>query len=287
MAAGVPTPPAAILLFPTIDFRLAFAALGTDPVVPDAAANTGTNIPAIPAVENPNPQPPPVAATDPQTTAFTIRLAPPAANTAPAAPVALAGVSIAGIQEAAESDQTDNRPGDGSNQQQNFLAIFEQNSHLEPAGEMATAPTAPAAPVQHQPEMPKAAQPLNHIVLQVGQTANERVLVRLMQQSGELRLAVRTDDATIEHGLQQGLADLIGKLQDSGYRAEAWKPAQSPVTTGPAAESQNAANHSRQGDAQSQPGWSQQNDGRRQQNHSNRPRWVEELECSLTGAGQA
>jgi len=61
---------------------------------------------------------------------------------------------------------------------------------------------------------------------------------------------------------------------------------QSSVAAAPAPVSQNASNQSRQGDSQSPSGQSQQDGGQQRQNQSNRPRWVEELESTLTSKPQ-
>ena len=172
-------------------------------------------------------------------------------------------------------------------QTQSALAAFEQGRQLEPGAEIKQA-AAPSQAPELQPlraeEQPHAPQPLHNILLQVNHSANEKVLVSVVQQSGELRLSVRTDDSELAQGLQQGLSDLVGKLQSNGYRADAWHPAQSSVARGPTAESQNTSNQSRQGDSPSQQGESHQDGGQQRQNQSNRPRWVEELESNLTSS---
>ena len=87
----------------------------------------------------------------------------------------------------------------------------------------------------------------------------------------------------LARGLQQGLPELVGKLEDSGYRADGWKPAGTVAATAPAPDSQGASNHFTQSDAQSHSGWSQQQEGRQNQHQSNQPRWVQELESSMNG----
>jgi hypothetical protein len=110
--------------------------------------------------------------------------------------------------------------------------------------------------------------------------------VRVTQQAGEVRVAVHTGDADLAHGLRQGLSDLVGRLEENGYRAEAWRPAGVTTPVGQASESSHSSNNSRNTDSQAQPGWSQQDSGRRNQNQSNQPRWVEELESSMPSGGE-
>jgi hypothetical protein len=125
--------------------------------------------------------------------------------------------------------------------------------------------------------------PLKDISLQVTQPGNQRVEVRVVQQGSEVRVSVHSGDAILASGLRQGLSELQGRLEENGYRAEMWRPAGSaaPLTPTPGAHA--APGQSRGGDAQPQSGGSQQNGGRRNPQQSNQPRWVEELESSLTG----
>jgi hypothetical protein len=157
-------------------------------------------------------------------------------------------------------------------------------------------PTAPATPSPAAGETPahsvegkvaeaepKPAAPLKDLSLQVAQPGAEKVEVRLTQQSGELRVAVRTGDSDLAHGLQQGLSDLVGRLQETGFRAEAWHPGAVAAPSANAFETPTSPGDSRNGDAQSQSGGSQQQPGERRQSQPQRPGWVEELEESIAG----
>jgi len=237
----------------------------------------------------PQTQGPELAAGDPQDTAFMMRMQTAAADDNSGLQLGLTDAGIPGIQKITEVDALAPLSSSGA-QTQSALAAFEQGSQQEFAAEIKQVSAASQAPdlqALRADEQVRAPQPLNNIQLQLNQSSNEKVLVSLVQQAGELRLAVRTDDAALAHGLQQGLSDLVGKLQGNGYRADAWHPVQSPAAAGPTAESRQASNHSRQGDSQSQSGGSQGQGGRQQQNRPNRPRWVEEMESSLTPKGQA
>lgn len=132
---------------------------------------------------------------------------------------------------------------------------------------------------------PKFVAPLKDISLQVAQSGHEKVEVRVLQQGAELRVAVRTGDSGLAHGLRQGLADLVGRLEEQGYRAEAWRPANPATLASPTIEAQSTTGSSRNGDSQSQPDWSRQGGGQHQ-NQSDRPLWVEELESSIAAGGK-
>ena len=152
-----------------------------------------------------------------------------------------------------------------------------------------SAPSAPSNPVEakilESPPKP-ASVPLKDISLQVAQPGDQKVEVRVVQQSGELRVAVRTGDTDLAHGLQQGLSDLVGRLQETGYRAEAWRPGGSAVQSGPVFESRTSPGGSHNGDSQSYSGGSRQQEGERRQSQPQRPAWVEELDNSIASGDQ-
>jgi hypothetical protein len=51
-----------------------------------------------------------------------------------------------------------------------------------------------------------------------------RVEVRLTEQRGEVRVAVRTADEHLAGALRENLPTLSTRLAESGYRAETWRP---------------------------------------------------------------
>ena len=171
---------------------------------------------------------------------------------------------------------------------------------LNSYGHAPTNPEVSAAPATPSPTPPKpveaawapqsqpkaAAAPLKDISFQVAQSGTQKVEVRVVQQSGELRIAVRTPDSDLAHGLQQGLSDLVGRLQENGFRTEAWRPGGYTVQAAPASESRSSQSSSQNRDSQSYSG-SHQQEGERRQNQSNRPGWIEEMENSTTGSEQS
>lgn len=166
-----------------------------------------------------------------------------------------------------------------------FAAAFESNGRLTPPPP--DAPSTPSKPVEAAvpvtPALPKpAAQPLKDLSLQMSQPGVEKVEIRLVQQAGELHVAVRTGDSEMAHGLRQNLPELVGHLEDNGFHTEAWRPGVSAAPgPGHVQESHSSAsgNPQNSGDPQSRSG-SQQQDGQRPRQQSNRPAWVEELESS-------
>jgi hypothetical protein len=137
-----------------------------------------------------------------------------------------------------------------------------------------------------EPATAKAPAPIKGISIQIGQAAQEKVELRVTQQAGEVRVAVRAADPDVAHSIRQSLPDLVNHLEQSGIRAEAWRPG--GVATGPTT---NAAvrldsPETRGGDSQQQRGWTQQDrDQRNPEQQNQRPKWVEELESPTTGGG--
>lgn len=233
--------------------------------------------------------------------AFAVRVqpAPPAGAEPSAAQVPLqheiAASAQPSLKKIAETDaaaQTVVQPAAGG--AASFLASYGNSfTHAETAAPATTPPptvasSAPAKPIEARVETPKSGTvPLKDISLQVAQSGNQKVEVRLVQQSGELRVAVHTADPDLAHGLQQGLSDLVGRLQDSGSHAEAWRPGASTIQSGPAFESRTSPGGSQTDDSRSYSGGSHQQQDERRQNQSQRPGWVEELESSITGGEQS
>jgi hypothetical protein len=169
------------------------------------------------------------------------------------------------------------------------LASYGQGPETQPGAALPAAEpseTSPPSPVEAKwiaEAQPKsAAAPVKDIALQVSQPGAQKVDIRVVQQSGEVRVAVRTGDSDLAHGLQDGLSDLVGRLQDTGYRAEAWRPGGPTVQSTPVVGSGASPSGSRNADSQSFAGGSQQQPGERRQNQpQQRPAWVEEMDNSL------
>jgi hypothetical protein len=105
--------------------------------------------------------------------------------------------------------------------------------------------------------------------------------IRMAERSGEIRVVVHTPDRDLATSLRGDLPDLVGRLRQSGFQAEAWRPA-------PAQE----ADPGRRSGTQDFSGFSQQHsarhpgEGRRQQPHD-QPRWAGEWNASLDPAQES
>jgi hypothetical protein len=118
---------------------------------------------------------------------------------------------------------------------------------------------------------------LKDVSFRIAQADGSSIQLRLVQQSGELRVAVHAASPELNQGLRDSLPDLTKKLSDGGFHSETWRPG--VPTTGAPAEAQGSRNqNSTEGGGNSD---SQSNGrGQRQHQQSQQPRWVDELENS-------
>jgi len=129
-----------------------------------------------------------------------------------------------------------------------------------------------------------ASETIRDISLKLTNQDQSSVQVRLTERAGELHVSVRTPDAGLTRNLREGLSELVGRLEQSGYRAETWRPADNGST----AQDQGRENPSQQHSSQQQNGGGSGTDSRQQQNPRDQqqpgaqtPEWVGELESSL------
>jgi len=136
---------------------------------------------------------------------------------------------------------------------------------------------------QNEPNQ-RAGESVRDISLKLTNKDQSSVQVHLSERAGELHVSVRTPDAGLTRGLREGLSDLVGRLEQSGYRAETWRPADNAST----GQDQGRENPSQQHSSQQQNAGGSGTDSRQQQNSRDQqqpgahiPEWVGELESSL------
>lgn len=132
----------------------------------------------------------------------------------------------------------------------------------------------------------KPAAPLKDLSIQVGQNQQDKVELRVVERAGGLEVAVRAANPDLSQGLRQGLSDLVNRLEQNGYRAEAWRPGTTVSTVSGTADTRQKSAQFQNDGSQSQSG-SQQGRQQNQQNQTPRPRWVQELEGRLSGESNA
>ncbi len=129
----------------------------------------------------------------------------------------------------------------------------------------------------------RPSESVRDISLKLTSQDQSSVQVRLSERAGELHVSVRTPDAGLTRGLREGLTDLVGRLEHSGYRTETWQPADHAST----GQDQRRDSPSQRNSSQQQSSGGSGSDDRRQQNsrdhqepEAQTPQWVGELESS-------
>jgi hypothetical protein len=119
-----------------------------------------------------------------------------------------------------------------------------RSAAAEPPPQAASPPTDPPSPTTR----PAAA---HDIQLQVGAEENSRVEVRVTERAGDVHVSVSTADTRLAGELREDLPALASRLEQSGFRAETWHPADAGARQHPAdppagAAAQDAESQSRQ-----------------------------------------
>ena len=151
---------------------------------------------------------------------------------------------------------------------------FDVNAPVAPAG--STMPSTHAAsrsetpaPAEAAPEpstpQPAAAAPVAHdIKLELNGGGGQRVEVRLTERDGDIHVAVRTPDARLSDAMRADLPALAAKLEQSGFRTDAWQPGSGAggerraAETGAGNASQDSQEHAGQNQQQKQDNPQQQ-----------------------------
>jgi hypothetical protein len=159
-------------------------------------------------------------------------------------------------------------------------------------------PEAPraSAPRAVEETTPAQRQPLRDLSIQVpnrsAQEAGGNIELRISERAGKVQVAVHTGDPALKDSLRQHLPELVSKLEETGYRAETWRPdapagefLRGPSGTPGAAGRETGDRSGRQGPADHGGGQSgnfgQQQS--RQDRRGTRPEWIEALEDNLGG----
>ncbi len=157
-------------------------------------------------------------------------------------------------------------------------------SPATPASGPAPAPTAaPAADARTASDAnsetpPQLPQGVSHdVALRLASGPNS-VDIRMAERAGEIRVTVHTLDHSLADSLRAGLPDLVDRLRQTGYQAEAWHPQPGQSRRG-GEDASSFQQHS--------PGGGQ--DGRhpppqQPQPRKNQPRWAGEWNLSLDPA---
>ena len=124
-------------------------------------------------------------------------------------------------------------------------------------------------------------QPAREINLKLEGADATKVDVRLTERAGKVQVQVRTQDHELTKSLQGGLGDLVSRLENKGFKTEAWVPSATRHVQAGSFESSNAGN-SNSGHSGSGSREQQQQQPRHGSNSRHRPRWTAQLDASLS-----
>ena len=108
--------------------------------------------------------------------------------------------------------------------------------------------------------------------------------IEVTERAGKVQVAVRTQDRDLAKSLQADLGGLVGRLENKGFRTEAWAPAVSGHSPLAAPEQSGFAN-SRGDPRQPGSGTGQQQprgQGQNGSNHRQQARWMAQVNNTIT-----
>jgi len=97
----------------------------------------------------------------------------------------------------------------------------------EGPGAQPNAPAQTASPARTaavEPPEPAATPVARDVSLHLAD-GEGRVDIRMASRAGDIQVTVHTPDGDLASSLRAGLPDLVGKLRQSGFQAEVWRPA--------------------------------------------------------------
>jgi hypothetical protein len=170
----------------------------------------------------------------------------------------------------------------------NAAAVFARvNTNPNPAGVASASADSGSRSLRPQsPEIPDAGPALTppaakEISMRLSAEDSQPVDIKLLDQGGTLRVAVRTPDTDLARNLQSGLSDLVQRLEHKGFETETWSPmGNSGAQVEKNAQANNEDSNSQRNSRDPRDG-AQQGNGGQQNQGRNRPKWVAELEQKL------
>lgn len=137
---------------------------------------------------------------------------------------------------------------------------------------------------RNEPNEP-ASGSVHDIAIQLTNKDQGTVQVRLSERAGELRVSVRTPDVGLSRGLRDGVSELVGRLDHSGYRTETWQPSDGKGSSagdqGHESPPQGGSSHGEDASGSQSGAGQQRNPQDQQRSDKAIPEWFGELQSSL------
>jgi hypothetical protein len=152
---------------------------------------------------------------------------------------------------------------------------------------LATPPSEPPI-VSSETEVPRAgpSQTIREVSLRLAvatsAVATSSVDVQLAQRAGKVQVAVRTPDQDLANSLQSNLGQLIGRLEEKGFKTNVWTPVAAQHSGSAVREpSTSSDSQSHSGRPGSQGGQTDSRGGQHESGRRQQGRWKTELEETL------
>lgn len=125
-------------------------------------------------------------------------------------------------------------------------------------------------------------QPAREISLRLTGEDSTNIDVQLRQRAGQIQVAVRTDDPQLARSLQTDLGDLVGRLDNRGYKTEVWTPVAGRLATAMGEQSGSSSGQGQPQHSGSGSGQQQKQEEKNQSNQRQQPKWMAQLEETLS-----
>ena len=142
-------------------------------------------------------------------------------------------------------------------------------------------PHPPSASPESESSGAVPTQPIREISFRLA-TPSANVDVQVAQRAGKVQVAVRTADQDLAKSLQTNLGELVGHLEDKGFRTETWNPIAEQHGSSSVREPSNSANSQSQSNDSGSRGGQGQRQGQQESNQRQQGRWKTQLEETLS-----
>jgi hypothetical protein len=204
-------------------------------------------------------------------------------------------------RDAGDSEPDGHAPRVLANEKLAPIQFSHQHASVAPEGVLLDRPTEPGGASQARtkiaaPQPPQAptvspevettsavpSQPIRQISLRLAGAASAQVDVQVEERAGRVQVAVRTADPDLAKSLQINLGDLVGRLEEKGFKTEAWTPATAQPSGGAVRETSTSANsQSHSDDSGFSAGQQDSQHGQRESNQRQPGRWKAQLNATL------
>jgi hypothetical protein len=179
------------------------------------------------------------------------------------------------IAEKSPQIEVSNQPADHAVAGASPAGVAVPGGTIQTQTKVSAAPQQPTTVSQElQTANPAQSQPIREISFRLGADSSQ-VDVQVAQRAGKIQVAVRTADPELAKSLQTNLGEVVGRLEDKGFRTETWTPMSGHGAS--ALREPNSAN-SQSSDSSSQNSQQDRRQGQQESNQRQQQRWKAQLE---------